>query len=46
MSNVNGLSESIADLPGPGGGQILSYQNNHLTGNVTDGTPTGTLAVK
>jgi nitrous oxidase accessory protein NosD len=28
------------------GGSILSYQDNHLTGNATDGAPTGVLAVK
>jgi hypothetical protein len=28
------------------GGSIFSYQNNHLTGNSTDGAPTGTLTLK
>src|SRR5215813_2378766 len=37
MSNVNGLLHSS-------GGGILSYQNNHLTGNSTDGTTTGMLS--
>jgi hypothetical protein len=39
ISNVNGL---VAD----GGGHILSYRNNHLNGNVTDGAPTSTLTLK
>jgi hypothetical protein len=39
ISNVNGLFAL-------NGGSILSYQDNHLTGNVTDGAPTGVLAVK
>jgi hypothetical protein len=36
MSNVTGLSTVS-------GGSILSYQNNGLTGNVTDGAPTAKL---
>jgi hypothetical protein len=28
------------------GGTTLSYQNNHLTGNVVDGSPTAVLSVK
>jgi len=28
------------------GGHILSYQNNQLTGNVSDGAPTGVLTVR
>jgi hypothetical protein len=39
MSNVTGLQSG-------GGGTILSYQNNQLTGNGTDGAPTGMLSVK
>jgi hypothetical protein len=39
MSNVTGLSATS-------GGAIFSYQNNRLTGNVSDGTPTAALAVK
>jgi hypothetical protein len=38
MSNVTGLN--------PSGGTIVSYQDNHLTGNVTDGAPTTVLALK
>jgi hypothetical protein len=38
MSNSQGLAVG-------GGGHILSYQNNHLTGNVSDGTPTSMLSV-
>ena len=38
MSNILGLH--------PAGGTILSYQNNQLTGNATDGAPTGVLSVK
>jgi hypothetical protein len=38
MSNVTGLKSS--------GGTIVSYQNNQLTGNVTDGAPTAMLSVK
>jgi hypothetical protein len=33
-------------LKADGGGQIFSYQNNHGTGNVTDGAPTAFLTVK
>src|SRR5262249_15387695 len=36
MSNVTGLSAVS-------GGEIFSYQNNGLTGNVTDGAPTNVL---
>jgi hypothetical protein len=39
ISNGIGLSAES-------GGHILSYQNNHLTGNVTDGTTTSTLSLK
>jgi hypothetical protein len=46
MSNLNGLAESTADLPGGPTGQIFSYQNNHLTGNASDGAGTGILALK
>ena len=28
------------------GGHVLSYRNNQLSGNVSDGAPTGVLAVK
>jgi hypothetical protein len=35
MSNTNGI-----------GGTVLSYQNNHITGNVTDGTPSSLLGLK
>jgi hypothetical protein len=38
MSNTHGLAAG-------GGGHILSYQNNHLTGNVSDGAPTSVLSV-
>jgi hypothetical protein len=33
-------------LSAVGGGQILSYQNNEINGNDTDGAPTGVLALK
>jgi nitrous oxidase accessory protein NosD len=39
MSNGTGLSAVS-------GGNILSYQDNQLTGNVSDGAPTATLTVK
>jgi hypothetical protein len=39
MSNGTGLSSV-------NGGNILSYQNNQLTGNNTDGAPTGVLTMK
>jgi parallel beta helix pectate lyase-like protein len=39
MSNVSGLSAVSS-------GNILSYQDNQLSGNVTDGAPTGVLALK
>jgi hypothetical protein len=39
MSNTLGLQTAS-------GGGIFSYQNNRLTGNVTDGAPTGVLALK
>jgi hypothetical protein len=39
MSNGQGITSD-------NGGSILSYQNNHLTGNVADGVPTGLLNVK
>jgi hypothetical protein len=39
MSNVTGLS-SVS------GGSIFTYQDNQLTGNVTDGAPTAALTVK
>ena len=39
LSNITGL-HSIS------GGNILSYQNNQLTGNATDGSPTAVLTVK
>lgn len=39
MSNVNGLVTGS-------GGTILSYQNNHLTGNATDGTRSGVLTLR
>ena len=39
MSNGTGLSAV-------GGGGIFSYQNNHLTGNVSDGAPTAVLTTK
>jgi hypothetical protein len=38
MSNVTGLNAS--------GGTIVSYQNNQLTGNVTDGAPNAVLSMK
>jgi hypothetical protein len=37
----NGVSLST-----PLGGVLLSYQNNHLTGNVLENTPTGLLTLK
>jgi hypothetical protein len=37
MSNVTGLGVGVS------GGRILSYQNNQITGNVSDGGPTGVL---
>jgi hypothetical protein len=36
MSNVTGLGVDS-------GRRIVSYQNNQITGNVTDGAPTGVL---
>jgi hypothetical protein len=39
MSNVTGLNAVS-------GGAIFSYQNNRLTGNVSDGAPTAVLTVK
>jgi hypothetical protein len=39
MSNNVGLQTSA-------GGGLLSYGNNHLTGNVSDGAPTSSLALK
>lgn len=39
MSNVTGLSTT-------GGGLIFSYQDNQLTGNITDGAPTNLITVK
>jgi hypothetical protein len=39
MSNVTGLNAVS-------GGAIFSYQNNRLTGNVSDGVPTAVLTVK
>jgi hypothetical protein len=39
MSNNTGLQPT-------NGGSIFTYQNNHLTGNVMEGSPTATLAVK
>jgi hypothetical protein len=38
MSNGTGLKAA--------GGAILSYQNNHLTGNAVDGAPTSVLTVQ
>jgi hypothetical protein len=39
MSNGTGLASA-------GGGTIFTYQDNQLTGNVTDGAPTASLTVK
>jgi hypothetical protein len=39
MSNVTGLHTV-------GGGSIISYQDSHLTGNVSDGAPTASLVLK
>jgi hypothetical protein len=39
MSNVTGLSVAS-------GGNIFSYQDNQLTGNVSDGAATAVLTVK
>jgi parallel beta helix pectate lyase-like protein len=39
MSNFIGTEAAMS-------GRIFSYQNNHLTGNVTDGVPTDLLTVK
>jgi hypothetical protein len=39
MGNATGLSAVS-------GGQILSYQNNQLTGNVSDGAPTAVLTMR
>jgi len=39
ISNGTGLSARE-------GGSIFSYQNNHATGNVSDGAPSGTLTLK
>lgn len=39
------ISNSIGLLSSRGG-NILSYQNNHLTGNSTDGAPTGAVTLK
>jgi hypothetical protein len=38
ISNNTGLN--------PISGSIFSYRNNHLTGNATDGAPSGTLTLK
>jgi hypothetical protein len=39
MSNGTGLAPTS-------GGAILSFQNNHLTGNVADGAPPGILTLR
>lgn len=39
ISNATGLSVAA-------GGHIFSYQNNHLSGNVSDGAPSAVLTVK
>lgn len=39
MSNQVGLFST-------NNGHIISYQNNHFTGNISDGAPTGVLSVK
>ena len=39
ISNGTGLAATA-------GGNIFSYQNNHLTGNVTEGAPTAVLTMK
>lgn len=44
-----GRSDVIANGTGlavNAGGQIFSYQNNHLNGNTADGTPTAVLTLK
>jgi hypothetical protein len=39
LGNITGLSR-------PNGGTIFSYQNNHMSGNVTDGAPNALLTLK
>jgi hypothetical protein len=41
-----GRSTVMSNVAGLNGSSILSYQNNHLTGNVSDGAPTGVLTMR
>jgi hypothetical protein len=43
-STVTG--NAVTGLVTNGGGQILSYQNNQVSGNTVDGAPTGLLTLK
>jgi hypothetical protein len=42
----NNIHDNQAAMSASGGGQILSFGNNRFSGNVADGTPTGTIALK
>lgn len=43
---ILGRSTVLSNRIGLTGGSIHSYQNNHVTGNATDGAPTNVLSVK
>jgi hypothetical protein len=45
LGRSTSLSNGI-NFSTPGGGVLFSYQNNHLTGNVMDRTPTALLTLK
>jgi hypothetical protein len=40
------VTGNVTGLGTAGAGQIISYQTNKIDGNGTDGTPTGTTAMK
>jgi len=40
------LTSNVPRLSATDATKILWYQNNRLTGNITDGAPTGVLAVR
>jgi|RhiMethySRZTD1v2_1073278.scaffolds.fasta_scaffold5017031_1 hypothetical protein len=40
------VSDNGTGLSASGNGQIISYQDNELDGNQTNGAPTGTTTVK
>jgi hypothetical protein len=42
----NAVGIAVPFLGGSLDGHVLSYQNNHLSGNATDGAPTGVLTMK